>query len=211
MKRVSEALSVLLLVLLLSLSFSACESQPEDDGDNDGVSDSQPPTQDNENKDDEITKEDEKNNESDGEENKTETEEFDYKSKIDFPDKYWLSDGSGPYFSQQMRYNVYYPSFNDYATYADLVITDYNYQLKESTHTISIEFTLDCRIDYIYEGTDYFVLEIVVYDKNDVRIKTEYAYGEGENHETVRIRQTVTLSIEDVKNGITIKFCDHSS
>jgi len=132
-------------------------------------------------------------------------EALDYEYLIDFPAR-MEDDTCG----HNVSYLVYYPSQNANALYADVDIKKFTYTFNDDENEyLTINFNFECYIMDMYEGAEQFIFEIVAYDANNIRIATEHVHGEGDIDETVRVQTSMTLNIADVKNGITIEFCDY--
>ncbi|MGM9646399.1 MAG: hypothetical protein ACI3XS_06900 [Eubacteriales bacterium] len=130
---------------------------------------------------------------------------LDYEYLIDFPAR-MEDDTCG----HNVMYLVYYPSENANAIYADVEITKFTYTFDDSiSEKLTIDFNFECYIMDMFEGTEHFAFEIVAYNSNNIRIATKWVYGEGDIDETVRVQTSLTLDIDDVKNGITIEFCNY--
>ncbi len=96
--------------------------------------------------------------------------------------------------------------------FADVSIETFSYSFINNLNGyITVNITFNCYIYEIYEGADHFAFNIVAYDAHDIRIKTEPVFGIGYAEETVRVHGSLTLSIEDVKQGIRIDFQDYTT
>ena len=116
-------------------------------------------------------------------------------------------DGS---FATTVQHLKYYTSVQNYANYSTVDITDYKYSYDDSKKDmLVINFEFECYIYYLYEGVTNFSFEIVAYSLEDVRIATSYIRGEGEAEETVRIKGSIGIDMDNVKKGVRIEFCDH--
>ena len=134
-------------------------------------------------------------------------EKLNYDSLIDFPNR--MEDNTC---NHNVSYLVYYPSENNSAIYADVEIKKFTYTFDDNIEEkLTISFIFECYIIDIHEISQYFAFEIVAYDYNNTRIKTTHIYSEGEIDETVRVEASLTLDMYDVKNGISIKFCNYEA
>ncbi|MBQ8290440.1 MAG: hypothetical protein IJY01_06210 [Clostridia bacterium] len=132
-------------------------------------------------------------------------ENLDYEYLIDFPAR-MQDDTCG----HNVMYLVYYPSQNANAIYADVEITKFTYTFDDnSNEKLTINFNFECYIMDMFEGAEHFAFGIVAYNSSNTRIATEWVYGEGDMDETVRVQASLSLDVDDVKNGITIEFCDY--
>lgn len=130
----------------------------------------------------------------------------DYETLIDFP--YRNTNNTCNHSVSRL---IYIPSLDRMGQYSEINIVKYTYTFNDdSSQYLLINFDFNCYIEYIYEGTNYFIFDIVAYDSDDVRIKTESVCGSGNEGETVRVQTSIMLDMDDIKNGIKIEFCDHN-
>ena len=128
---------------------------------------------------------------------------YDYEELVDFPARTEENTCS-----HTVEYLVYYISEGANAVYSNVEIQKFTYEFYEETNKVTIAFDFECYIDYLTEASEYFAFEIVAYSRDDVRLKTEHVFEEGDEGETVRVQSSITLNKIDILNGIVIEFLD---